>query len=97
MPIREPRIELDRQEINDLLGWSGVSVPSIARFVSSIIIGSSIKINELYVFNRGMVEVEDTERRSKNCWMISIWNKKIGEEGAFCVFQQPVPIKVRYQ
>lgn len=96
MPIREPRVELDRQEINKLLGWSGVSVASICKFVRTITEASYIRINTKFVYNRGKVILEDTDRRAKQCWIISIWDSPIIEIDSTCLFQQPVPIKVRF-
>ena len=96
MPIREPRLEEDRQEINGLLGWSGISIASICRFVRTITEASYVRINSKYVYNRGTVTLEDTDRRPRDCWMISIWSSKIDEEESECLFQQPVPIKLRY-
>ena len=96
MPLREPRLELDRKEINNLLGWSGVTMTSICRFVREIAEASSVKVADSYVYNRGKVELEDTERRGRECWMISIWDKPIEMPESTCLFQQPVPIKIRY-
>ena len=96
MPLREPRVELDRRVINDILGWSGVSMASICRFVREINEDTYLEINESYVYNRGKVRLEDTDRRPKDCWMISIWNSPIDEAGSSCLFQQPLPIKVRF-
>jgi hypothetical protein len=95
MPLREPRLEQDRQEINNILGWSGVSMASICLFVRTIGEDEYKKINNTYVYNRGKVNLEDTDRRLKECWMISIWNKPV-EENSECLFQQPVPIKIRF-
>jgi len=44
MPLREPRMELDRVEINSLLGWSGISIASLCQFVRTIPEDSYIKI-----------------------------------------------------
>ena len=96
MPLREPRLEEDRQVINTLLGWSGVSIASICRFVRVITEASYIKVNEKFVYNRGIIQLEDTERRFRDCWMISIWSSKIDDQTAQCLFQQPIPIKLRY-
>jgi len=96
MPLREPRLELDRKEINSLLGWSGVTMDSICRFVREIAEASSVKLADSYVYNRGQVELEDTERRGRECWMISIWDNPIEMPESQCLFQQPVPIKIRY-
>ena len=96
MPIREPRLEEDRQEINDLLGWSGVTIASICQFVRAITEASYVRINTKYVYNRGFVQLEDTDRRPRDCWMISIWSSKINEPNSECLFQQPVPVKLRY-
>jgi len=95
MPLREPRLELDRIEINDLLNWSGVSIPSICKFVRTIPVASNIRINDLFVYNRGKVELEDTERRQRECWMISIWSDRIQNINSKCLFQQPIPVKLR--
>lgn len=100
MPLREPRLEMDRQEINVLLGWddspSGSTLATIAKFVQTISTTGFELINGFFVYNRGEVLLEDTERRDKRCWMISIWSAPIGEPNAECLFQQPVPIKLRY-
>ena len=96
MPLREPRLELDRREINSILGWSGVSIPSIANFVMSISLTGVRIINGFCVYNRGEVILEDTERREKKCWMISIWTAPAQDKNSEVIFQQPVPIKVRY-
>lgn len=96
MPLREPRLEEDRQVINALLAWSGVSIASICRFVRGITEASYIRVNENFVYNRGPVQLEDTERRFRDCWMISIWSSKIEDESAQCLFQQPVPVKLRF-
>lgn len=98
MPLREPRLELDRQEINDLLGWSGASIYNICSFIRNIPVGSNIHITgtDVFVYNRGESELEDTERRSKTCYMISIWSSKIDDSDSECLFQQPVPIKLRF-
>jgi hypothetical protein len=95
MPLREPRLEQDRIEINNILGWSGVSMASICQFVRTIGEDEYKLINSTYVYNRGQVNLEDTDRRPRECWMISIWNKPV-EDGADCLFQQPVPIKIRF-
>ncbi len=96
MPIREPRLEEDRQVINELLAWSGVSIASISRFVSNITESSYVRVNEKFVYNRGPVQLQDTDRRFRECWMISIWSSKIEDQSAQCIFQQPVPIKLRF-
>ena len=96
MPLREPRLEQDRQVINNLLGWSGVSIASIASFIMSINPTASLTINEKYIYNRGLYKLEDTERRLRDCWMISIWDSEIENPTSECLFQQPIPIKVRY-
>ena len=96
MPLREPRLELDRQEINSLLGWSGVTMGSICKFVRTVAEASYTRMNQKFIYNRGYVELEDTDRRPRDCWIISIWSDKIGEVDAECLFQQPVPIKVRF-
>ena len=96
MPIREPRIELDRQLINSLLGWSGVSIASICKFVRTITEASYVRINTKFVYNRGEVVLEDSIRREKQCWIISIWDSQIGTPESTCLFQQPVPVKVRF-
>jgi len=96
MPLREPRLEEERQVINELLAWSGVSIASICRFVRAITEASYIRVNEKFVYNRGSVQLEDTDRRLRNCWMISIWSSKIEDQSAECLFQQPVPIKLRF-
>ena len=100
MPLREPRLELDRLEINELLGNSGMSITTICNFVKSIPVGSNVHItgndSNVYVYNRGKVQLEDTERRPKDCFMISIWSSKIENENSQCLFQQPVPIKLRF-
>lgn len=88
-------MELDRLEINELLDWSGASVGSICRFVKSIPVASNVKVGEFLVYNRGKVVLEDTRRRPRECWMISIWTERIGSPNAECLFQQPVPIKIR--
>lgn len=95
MPLREPRLELDRMEVNKLLGWSGVSMVSVCSFIKNIPESSAFKMNDLYIYNRGYVELEDTERRRKDCWMISIWSAPITQSGSECLFQQPIPIKLR--
>lgn len=96
MPLREPRIELDRIEINSLLGLSGTSTASLCQFVRTIPEGSHIKMtNGVFVYNRGEVELEDTERRKKDCFMMSIWSAPISQSGSICLFQQPVPVKLR--
>ena len=96
MPLREPRLEEDRQQINDLLGWSGTSIASICRFVRNITEASYVRINSKFVYNRGYVALEDTDRRHRECWMISIWSSKLSEPEAECLFQQPIPIKMRF-
>ena len=96
MPIREPRLELDRVELNNLLGWSGICMSSLTRFVMSIPAGSYLRVNSLYVYNRGQTVVEDTERRPKECWVASVWDAQI-KDGGKCLFQQPLPIKIRYK
>ncbi len=96
MPLREPRMEDDRQVINSLLGWSGSSIPSICKFIQTITIASCVGINGVFVYNRGKVKLEDTERRLRECWMISIWSSKIDDPDADCLFQQPVPIYFRF-
>ena len=96
MPLREPRLEEDRLEINKILDWSGTSIVTICSFVRTITIGSNIKVNEVFVYNRGKQFLEDTERRERECYMISIWSDKIMEDDAKCLFQQPVPIKLRF-
>jgi hypothetical protein len=96
MPLREPRLEQDRLMINNLLGWSGVSIASIASFVMNINPTESLTINSRVIYNRGKYELEDTERRSRDCWMISIWDSEIENVESECLFQQPIPIKVRY-
>jgi len=99
MPLREPRLELDRQEINKLLGWSGTSITTICSFIRTIPVGSNIHITgsvDVYIYNRGEDELEDTERRPRICYMVSIWSSKINDPSAQCLFQQPVPIKLRF-
>ncbi len=96
MPLREPRLEEDRQVINELLAWSGVSIASICRFVRDIAEASYVRVNEKFVYNRGLVHLEDTEMRFRECWMISIWSSEIEEQSAQCLFQQPVPITLRF-
>ena len=97
MPLREPRLELDRLEINELLGWSGASVATICSFIRNIPVGSNIKVIEnIYIYNRGEFELEDTERRPRKCYMVSIWSSKINDPDSQCLFQQPVPIKLRF-
>jgi len=96
MPIREPRLELDRQTINRLLNWSGVTISSITKFVMDINPTSNVFINDKYVYNRGLYDLEDTERRPRECWMISIWDSEMSNPLSECLFQQPIPIKVRY-
>ena len=96
MPIREPRLEEDRQVINELLAWSGVSIASICRFVRNITESSYVRVNEKFVYIRGPVQLHDTDRRFRECWMISIWSSKIEDQSAQCIFQQPVPIKLRF-
>lgn len=95
MPLREPRLELDRQTINTLLGWSGVTMGSICKFIRTVTEASYVKLNQKFVYNRGYVELEDTDRRPRDCWIISIWSDTI-ENAGDCLFQQPVPIKVRF-
>ena len=100
MPLREPRLELDRREINTILGWSGTSIVTICSFVRTIPVGSNVRIHtgetHVFVYNRGQQFLEDTERRKKECYMISIWSDKIEEDNSECLFQQPVPIKLRF-
>ena len=97
MPLREPRLEQDREEINSLLGWSPTrTISIICSTIKNITEGSSVMINELFVYNRGIEYLEDTERRRRKCFMISIWSAKISEKDAECIFQQPVPIRMRF-
>jgi hypothetical protein len=96
MPLREPRMEMDRVYINELLELDGFTIASIYKFVHSINIGSYRKIGEYYVFNRGEASVEDTCRRLRDCVMISIWTGDFrNERESDCVFQQPIPIKMK--
>lgn len=96
MPLREPRMELDRLEINKLLDWSGISIKAICSFVRTIPIGSNIRINNIYVYNRGKEILEDTERRNRTCYIISIWSDKIENSNSLCLFQQPIPLKFKF-
>ena len=96
MPLREPRLEEDRRVIDTLLGWSGASIGSICKFVRTIAEASYVRVNEKFVYNRGTVQLEDTEKRFRECWMISIWSSEIEEQSAQCLFQQPIPIKLRF-
>jgi len=100
MPLREPRLELDRQRINKILGWSGVSIKAICSFVRTIPVGSNIQMassgeNPVYIYNRGEVTLEDTGRRPRECYMISIWSDSMENKG-FPLFQQPIPIKLKF-
>lgn len=95
MPLREPRMEEDRQQINALLGWSGISIASIYQFVKEIPEASNVRINTFVIYNRGNVRLEDTERRPRKCVMISIWSDKIEEPSAECLFQLPIPTRIR--
>jgi len=96
MPLREPRLEEDRQRINVLLGWSGVTIGSICKFIRNVAEASSVKINQKFVYNRGHVQLEDTDRRPRDCFIISIWSHSIDSKDSECLFQQPVPIKLRF-
>jgi len=98
MPLREPRLELDRLSINELLGWSGTSISGICSFIRTIPVGSNVHMveNDVFVYNRGYAELEDTERRPRDCYMISIWSSKMEDKDSECLFQQPVPIKLKF-
>jgi len=97
MPLREPRLELDRQEINKLLNWSPTrSIAIICSFIRSIPVGSNIQISSVFLYNRGKEFLEDTERRDRECHIISIWSDKIESQKSECLFQQPIPIKMRF-
>jgi len=97
MPLREPRMDEDRNIINKLLGWSGVTIASIYRFISGIEFDNFNIVNDVYVYNRGYVELEDTTRRGRDCIMLSIWSKEINNPNSKCLFQQPIPIKMRIE
>jgi len=100
MPLREPRLELDRLEINKLLGWSGASIKIVCSFIRTIPVGSNVRMNVeddcVYVYNRGEVTLEDTGRRDRDCYMISIWSDKMEHPDSLPLFQQPVPIKLKF-
>jgi len=95
MPLREPRMELDKQIINKFLNWSGISLASICKFVVDIPENSGVSINNVTVYNRGYVLLEDTERRPKECWIISIWDLPMEQPNSTCLYQIPVPVKMR--
>lgn len=97
MPLREPRMELDRVSINNMLNNSGISLDSTCKFVMGIPVDSGVIVNSLFVYNRGHTVLEDTEKRGRACWIISIWTAPINSTNTECLYQIPVPIKMRLQ
>jgi len=95
MPLREPRMDLDKQSINSFLNWSGISLASICKFIVNIPENSGVSLNNLTVYNRGYVLLEDTERRTRECWIISIWDSPMENSNSLCLYQIPVPIRMR--
>jgi len=95
MPLREPRMNEDLEMINDILGTNFVAMSSVYRFVSGISITGCLVFNDVYVYKRGYVDLEDTSRRPRKCVMMSIWSSPIEEADSECLFQQPIPIKLR--
>lgn len=95
MPLREPRMEEDLQVASELLGLGVTTMASIYRLISGL--NEVIQMNDVYIYNRGYVDLEDTSRRTRTCIMMSIWSEPIESDVAECIFQQPIPIRMRLE
>ena len=96
MPLREPRMQEDLLDVEKLLGLPKTTMASIYRLISGMN-SECLEKNGVYIYNRGYVELEDTSRRIRTCIMMSVWSEPIMESTSKCLFQQPIPIRMRLE